>query len=128
MPSGVLLLCVLGMVTQAILPASVTDTDICVYGGTSGGVIAAVQAKKMGKSVALIVFNNHLGGMTSGGLGATDVGNAGTIGVRRISVKYGGSAMTMRFNFEPRVAEQVFNEMLAAENIVPRTTSAWRRW
>lgn len=106
--------------------AVVVDTDICVYGGTSGGVTAALQAKRMGKTVALVVFNDHVGGMTSGGLGATDVGNAGTIGglsrdfYRRISVKYGGSATTMRFNFEPHVAEEVFNEMLTAENILPR--------
>src|SRR5688572_15283653 len=106
--------------------AVVVDTDICVYGGTSGGVIAAVQAKRMGKTVVLVVANDHVGGMSSGGLGATDVGNAGTIGglsrdfYRRLSVKYGGSPTAMRFNFEPHVAEEVFHEMLAAENIVPR--------
>src|SRR6185312_3779797 len=39
------------------------DTDICVYGGTSGGVIAAVEAARNGRSVALVAVNNHLGGM-----------------------------------------------------------------
>ncbi len=48
--------------------------DIAIYGGTSAGVIAAVQAARMGKSVVLIHPGEHLGGMTSGGLGFVDVG------------------------------------------------------
>src|SRR5882762_9439790 len=54
--------------------------DVVVYGGTSGGVIAAVQAGRMGKRVVLIEPTRHLGGMTSGGLGATDTGNQKAIG------------------------------------------------
>src|ERR1041384_1678312 len=54
--------------------------DIVVYGGTSGGIIAAVQAAKMKKSVVLIEPSKHLGGLTSGGLGATDIGNKAVIG------------------------------------------------
>ena len=54
--------------------------DVVVYGGTSSGVIAAVQASKMGKSVLLISPGSHLGGMTSSGLGWVDVGNPHTIG------------------------------------------------
>ena len=49
--------------------------DVCVYGGTSAGVIAAYSAKMAGKSVVLIEPGRHLGGMSSGGLGATDIGN-----------------------------------------------------
>ena len=56
--------------------------DIVVYGGTSGGVIAAVQAASEGKSVVLIEPGSHLGGLTTGGLGATDIGNKGAIGGR----------------------------------------------
>jgi len=54
--------------------------DIVVYGGNSGGVMAAVQAARMGKTVALVAPEKHLGGMTSGGLGWVDVGNPKTIG------------------------------------------------
>ena len=46
--------------------------DIVVYGGTSAGVICAVQAAKLKKSVVLIEPGNHLGGMTSSGLGWVD--------------------------------------------------------
>ena len=61
--------------------ASSAETyDIVVYGGNSGGVMAAVQAARMGKTVALIEPGNHLGGMTSGGLGWVDVGDPKTIG------------------------------------------------
>ena len=50
------------------------------YGGTSAGVIAAVQAKKMGKSVVVVCPDKHLGGLSSGGLGFTDTGNKAVIG------------------------------------------------
>jgi FAD dependent oxidoreductase len=60
--------------------AETQQYDIVIYGGTSGGVAAAVQVKRMGKSVILLEPSQHLGGLTSGGLGATDIGNKGAIG------------------------------------------------
>src|SRR5258705_7563926 len=60
--------------------AEVIESDICVYGGTAGGVAAAVQAARMGKTVVIAEFGNHIGGMTSGGLGETDIGNKAAIG------------------------------------------------
>ena len=60
--------------------AEVIESDICIYGGTAGGVAAAVQAARMGKSVVIVEPGRHIGGMTSGGLGATDIGNKAAIG------------------------------------------------
>jgi ribulose 1,5-bisphosphate synthetase/thiazole synthase len=54
--------------------------DLVVYGGSSAGVMAAVQAAKMGKNVVLISPTKHLGGLSSSGLGWTDLGNSNTIG------------------------------------------------
>lgn len=54
--------------------------DVVIYGGTSAGVIAAVQAKKMGRSVVIVSPDKHLGGLSSGGLGFTDTGNKAVIG------------------------------------------------
>jgi len=96
--------------------AVVVDADICVYGGTSGGVAAAVAAARLGKSVALICVNNHVGGLTASGLGVTDRGNTASIGgiaaefYSRVGQAY-GSANPVYF-FEPHVAEQVFTQML----------------
>src|SRR6187402_2948862 len=56
------------------------DYDIVVYGGTSGGVAAAIQAARMGKSVVMIEPTKFVGGLTTGGLGATDIGNKRAIG------------------------------------------------
>src|SRR5688572_17403960 len=64
----------------ASLVARAAEYDIVVYGGTSAGVIAAVQAKKMGKSVAIVCPDKHLGGLSSGGLGFTDTGDKSVIG------------------------------------------------
>ncbi len=76
----VLVLCFgLGVITNA-LRAEVIEADICVYGGTAGGVAAAVEAARLGRKAVLVEFGNHLGGMSSGGLGATDIGNKAAIG------------------------------------------------
>lgn len=54
--------------------------DVVVYGGTSAAVIAAVEVKSTGQSVAIVCPDKHLGGLTSGGLGWTDTGNKAVIG------------------------------------------------
>jgi len=56
------------------------QADIIIYGGTPAAVIAAVQAKKMGKHVIVVSPDKHLGGLSSGGLGFTDTGNKEVIG------------------------------------------------
>jgi hypothetical protein len=89
------------------------QVDICVYGGTSGGVIAAYTARKAGKTVILIEPGKRLGGMTSGGLGLTDIGNKYAITglardyYRRIGQHYGKFEQWI---FEPHVAEDLFSE------------------
>src|SRR5258708_16113151 len=66
------------MALPAILPG--TEYDVVVYGTTSAGVAAAVQAKAMGKTVVIVGPDRHLGGLSSGGLGFTDTGNKAVIG------------------------------------------------
>jgi len=99
--------------------------DVVVYGGTSAGVIAAIQSAKLGKTTALIESSNHLGGLTSGGLGATDIGNKAAIGglsrefYKRINQHYhpdSDSNLTM-WTFEPHVAEKIFVDMINENNI-----------
>lgn len=60
--------------------AKTYKADVIVYGGTSAAVTAAVQVKKMGKSVIIVSPDIHLGGLSSGGLGFTDTGNKEVIG------------------------------------------------
>jgi hypothetical protein len=127
--------------------------DAVIYGGTSAAITAAVQVKKMGKSVVIVSPDKHLGGMTSGGLGFTDSGNVGSIGglsrefYHRVYLEYqkpetwrwqkisgygnqgqGTKAMlhddqTM-WIFEPHVAEHVF-ETWVAEMKIPVVRNAW---
>jgi hypothetical protein len=105
---------------QAVRPEKL-KVDICVYGGTSAGVIAAVQAARDGRSVVIVAPEAHLGGLTTGGLTWTDFGNKGAIGglsrefYRRVGAKYG---VDEEWRFEPKVAQEVFAEMIA-EGKVP---------
>ena len=76
-----LLLTLLGFsLLPSLQAAEVIQADLCIYGGTAGGVAAALQAARMGKTAVIAEFGNHLGGLTSGGLGATDIGNKAAIG------------------------------------------------
>ena len=80
LPQALAWLCGVSLTLSASSAPAADNYDIVVYGGTSGGVMAAVQAARMNKTVALIEPSQHLGGMTSGGLGWVDVGNPQTIG------------------------------------------------
>src|SRR5215203_5016080 len=129
------------------------DFDVVVYGGTSAAVIAAVQAKKMGKTVVVVSPDKHLGGLSSGGLGFTDTGNKAVIGglsrdfYHRIwqhydtaqawrwqkKAEYGGKGQgtpavdgenrTM-WIFEPSAAEKVF-EAYVKEFAIPVQRDEW---
>jgi uncharacterized protein (TIGR02246 family) len=105
--------------TVAAVPASARPAaqvfDVVVYGGTAGGVVAAVAAAREGLRVALIEPGNHVGGMVSGGLGWTDYGRKEVIGgyslefFQRVGRKYGRE---IEWHFEPHVAEAVFEDLL----------------
>lgn len=70
----ILLISILGSHARA------ADYDVVIYGGTSAAITAAVQAKKLGKSVVIVSPDKHLGGLSSGGLGFTDNGDKSAIG------------------------------------------------
>ncbi|WP_291789411.1 FAD-dependent oxidoreductase [Cecembia sp.] len=122
------------------------QADIVVYGGTSAAITAAVQAKKMGKSVIVVSPDVHLGGLSAGGLGFTDTGDKSVIGglarefYHRIYMHYqkedawkwqkkdaygnvgqgtpaiDGNARTM-WIFEPHAAERVFEDFVSEYEI-----------
>ena len=123
----------LGLLLITALPGRAAD--VVVYGATAGGVAAAVQASRSGKTVVLIEPGTHVGGLTSGGLGFTDSGNKAVVGgvarefYRRLKAHYvKPEAWTLEkpeqcktyrpaddavWSFEPKVAEKVLREMLA---------------
>ncbi|MBI3462667.1 MAG: FAD-dependent oxidoreductase [Planctomycetes bacterium] len=117
------------------------NAEIIVYGGTAGGVAAAIQAARMGKRVLLVEPGEHIGGLTSGGLGATDIGNKAAIGgisrefYRRVGEHYARdeswkyetrdqyrsgrqqSGEVEMWTFEPHVAEEILRAMLAEAHV-----------
>jgi FAD dependent oxidoreductase len=122
-------------------PIKAERFDVVVYGGTSAGVTAAIQVARMQHSVVLIEPGRHIGGLTSGGLGYTDIGNKRAIGglsrsfyqrvgryyerpeawkyetsehFRNLRQRRGEAEMWL---FEPHVAELVLREMLAEAKV-----------
>src|SRR5690606_33141383 len=91
------------------------SVDICIYGGTSAGVIAAYTTAKAGKKVVIIEPGKRLGGLSSGGLGMTDIGNKYVVTglaldfYRKLGTYYGNLE---NWIFEPKVALSVFEEYI----------------
>jgi hypothetical protein len=122
------------------------ESNLIIYGGTSAAITAAIQAKKMGKSVIVVSPDIHLGGLSAGGLGFTDTGDKSVIGglarefYHRIYMHYqnedswkwqkkdeygnvgqgtpaiDGNARTM-WIFEPHAAEKVFEDFVSEYDI-----------
>jgi hypothetical protein len=105
----------LAAATTLIAEAPPIETDICIYGATASGVAAACTAAKLGKTVALVEPGRHVGGLTSGGLGQTDIGNKAAIGgfahdfYKRLGRHYGKPEA---WTFEPHVAEEELRALL----------------
>ncbi len=120
--------------------------DVVVYGGTPGGITAAIQVAKMGKSVALIETTAHVGGIMTNGLGVTDIDsqkafqNSVSVGglaleyYRRIAKIYGREAefeeawrtRTKKhalWSHEPGVGEKVLMDWLAENKVSVFTRS-----
>ena len=121
---------------------SVQSYDIVVYGATSSGITAAIQSSRLGKKVLLIEPGHRIGGLTTGGLGQTDIGNKQAIGgisrefyqnikshyqkqvnwiwQKRESYRDGGQTTSdsmedAMWTFEPSAALRVFKEMIRKE-------------
>ncbi|MGP4106069.1 FAD-dependent oxidoreductase [Virgibacillus sp. L01] len=94
--------------------------DLIVYGATPAGITAAVQAKRMGLTVAIAEFGSHIGGITASGLGATDLGAKAAIGglsrefYKKIGKYYGKEE---QWTFEPKAAKHVFISWIEEHNI-----------
>ena len=71
--------CVAGGV-EAASRAVLVDSDIVIYGSTPAALSAAVQAKRMGRSAVIVCPETRIGGLTTGGLGQTDIGNKAAFG------------------------------------------------
>jgi hypothetical protein len=128
-------------------------SDVVIYGGNAAGIAAAVQAKRMGKSVVVVAPEQHLGGLTASGLGWTDSGNKAAIGglsrefYHRVWLAYqdpaswnwqpraaygargqgsaaiDGAQRTM-WTFEPHVAERIFEDWVT-EHAIPVHRNQW---
>lgn len=96
--------------------------DLCIYGATSAGVMAAVEAASRGLSVALLQPGKFIGGLTTGGLGETDFGKKHVIGGRAgafyqdLGKEYGRAE---EWKFEPHVAAKVYDRYLSEARVTP---------
>ncbi|MFY0652583.1 MAG: FAD-dependent oxidoreductase [Cyclobacteriaceae bacterium] len=120
------------------------EYDVVIYGGTSAGITAAIQTVRMGKTAIVVEQTSRLGGLTTGGLGQTDIGNKAAIGgisrefyegiktyyddpknwkwQAKNEYKDGGQTRTdsneaSMWTFEPSAALKVYDDMVKANDI-----------
>src|SRR5690606_36780675 len=106
------------------------DTEVLIAGGTQGSIMAAIAAARAGVKVALVEYHHHIGGLSTSGLGKSDIENRDAIAglfeefTKRVLNwyvnKYGADSENVRkcregYYYEPYVAEEVFNDMIAEE-------------
>jgi hypothetical protein len=143
----------IAMLGFATICSAAPPTDVLIYGCTSGAITAAIQTRRMGKSVMVVCPERHLGGLTAGGLGWTDSGNKAVIGglarefYHRVwqhyerpdawrwqkREEYGNKGQDTEavdlagrtmWIFEPHAAEQIF-EGWVKETGIPIVRNAW---
>ena len=113
---------ILGIILLSIVAASCAshEYDLCVYGGTASGIVAADAAAKMGLNVVVVEPTCRIGGMTTGGLGRTDIGNKQVVQglalkfYRECGKRYGNLE---NWVFEPKVAKEVMDEFARSPRI-----------
>ena len=151
----VILPLIMSLITAKLPATPVTEThDIVIFGGTSAGIAAGIQAKREGRSIIVLEPSPHVGGLTTGGLGQTDIGNKQVIGgisrefYQRIRAYYrepenwnwqgpetyadDGQTRTdpnedAKWTFEPSAAQRVLAEMVADAGLEVRTGQRLRR-
>ena len=100
--------------------AETIEADVVIYGGTAGGVAAGCTAARFGKKAVIVEYGRHVGGLTSGGLGWTDIGNKAAIGgfsldyYKRLGKHYGKAEA---WTFEPSVAERELRGLLSEAKV-----------
>lgn len=118
-----LLFVLVGLLTSTTATAeAIAEYDLVIYGGTSAAITAAVQASRDNLSVIIVCPEKHLGGLSAGGLGATDSGDKSVIGglslefYKRLGQHYNDTGEA-QWTFEPHVAERVFEDMVRDHGI-----------
>lgn len=133
------LLCAAAVAVGAVTATDDSAYDVVIYGGTSSAVVAAVQVRRMGRTVAIVCPEMHLGGLSAGGLGWTDSGDKDVVGgvarefYARIKAHYDAPAAwrwqapgeysryrpdaDAMWVFEPHVAEALFERMVEEAGI-----------
>ncbi len=115
-------------VSSAAAKPPVKSYDLVVYGGTAAGAMTAVVAARHGLHVVLLEPGNHIGGMLTGGLSATDLGNSEVIGgiareffTRTARIDHVTSlSHASDWRFEPHVGEAVLTDMLREAGVEVR--------
>jgi hypothetical protein len=147
---AVLVIATLALDTVAMAAPKVEPVaaDIVIYGCSPAGITAAIEARRLDRSVSLICRDAHVGGMTTNGLGWADTGNHGAIGgmarqfYRDVKAYYAARGMPTQTEaqtqshgddldamwvFEPHVAEEIYEKWLSRAGVAPVRSAPLRR-
>ena len=92
--------------------------DLVIYGATPAGISALMQARKMGYEATLIEPTRRIGGLTTGGLGQTDIGN---------KAAFGGLARKFYKDIKAYYEKDSAWKFQRRDDYKPRGQSCWER-
>lgn len=111
----------------------IQKADVVVYGGTPGGIGAAIASSRRGRKTVVIESSPYIGGLMTSGLGVTDIHSLDAAGsifmeyvanvLRYYTETYGPDSEQVvhcrrGVRFEPSVAKRIFWEMVNAEPLL----------
>ena len=64
----------------AVATFAAESYDVVIYGSSPAALTAAIEAQNHGKTAVIVCPETRIGGLTTGGLGQTDIGNKSAFG------------------------------------------------
>jgi hypothetical protein len=117
--------------TKGVAKAGTLRCDVCIHAATPAGIAAAVAAGRLGRSVILSEYEDHIGGIVSNGLTNADIGKRQAVGgmfhefTRRVLEHYqkqdqgnpdqpNVKLCRNGYWYEASVAERIFHDLIGS--------------
>ena len=72
--------CVAAILSGCVRDSAPAERDLVIYGSSPAALTAAIEAQRLGRTAVIVCPETRIGGLTTGGLGQTDIGNKSAFG------------------------------------------------
>ena len=72
--------CAATILSGCVRDSAPAERDLVIYGSSPAALTAAIEAQRLGRTAVIVCPETRIGGLTTGGLGQTDIGNKSAFG------------------------------------------------